>query len=152
MHFKTFQLKKFQIRHFPEVEKLLSFCKNDGLIIEADGKYCTGERNDKLKDHSVPFIVVEGLDASGKSSNSLPSENFIFENLLYVVVGKTSIAAKVQERFGMRALQTPPRSISHFRDFFDNQSETVRRAFYSLGNYLAANEVSKCTEPVIMDR
>ncbi len=52
----------------------------------------------------------------------------------------------------MRAMQTPPGKISEFRDFFDRQSESVRRAFYSLGNYLAAESVLKCTEPVIMDR
>ncbi|KAG4072655.1 hypothetical protein HA402_004744 [Bradysia odoriphaga] len=52
----------------------------------------------------------------------------------------------------MCAMQTPPAEIAHFRDFFDNQSETVKRAYYSLGNYMAANNVLKCTEPVIMDR
>lgn len=52
----------------------------------------------------------------------------------------------------MCAMQTPPEIISNFREFFDNQSESVRRAFYSLGNYLAANNVLKSTEPVIMDR
>lgn len=52
----------------------------------------------------------------------------------------------------MSALQTPPKRISHFREFFDNQPESIRRAFYSLGNYLAARNVMKCTEPVIMDR
>lgn len=52
----------------------------------------------------------------------------------------------------MCAMQTPPGVISNFREFFDSQSESVRRAFYSLGNYLAANHVLKCTDPVIMDR
>lgn len=52
----------------------------------------------------------------------------------------------------MRAMQTPPAEIAQFRDFFDNQPESVKRAYYSLGNYMAAGNVLKCTEPVIMDR
>lgn len=72
--------------------------------------------------------------------------------ILLIILGKTSLASKIQERYHMCPMQTPPAIISHLRDFFDKQPESVRRAFYSLGNYLAASNVLKCTKPVIMDR
>lgn len=49
---------------------------------------------------------------------------------------------------------TPPPKITHLRAFFDKYPEIVRRAYYSMGNYIVAGEILKeCqNRPVIMDR
>jgi len=49
---------------------------------------------------------------------------------------------------------TPPHYIDHLRTFFDSMPEIVRRAYYTVGNYIVAMEISKeCSErAVIMDR
>jgi len=55
---------------------------------------------------------------------------------------------------GMKLMATPPKfpALINARSFFDDQPENVRRAFYSLGNYLAAQEVINTSQPVVMDR
>ncbi|KAJ6633819.1 UMP-CMP kinase 2, mitochondrial [Pseudolycoriella hygida] len=119
-----------QVQRYPEVQKLLNICKETGILKEFNGRYLHVETSDKCKTESAPFIVIEGLDGTGK----------------------TTITDKIQQKYRMRAMQTPPAEISDFRDFFDGQSESVKRAYYSLGNYLAVNNVLKCAEPVIMVR
>lgn len=57
----------------------------------------------------------------------------------------------------MLLLDTPPQYIrtingTNIRQFFDTQSETVRRAYYGLGNYLASQAVLESNQPVVMDR
>lgn len=55
----------------------------------------------------------------------------------------------------MKLMSTPPKNYDEFikaRDFFDGQEESFRRAYYSLGNYLAAHDVIKASQPVVMDR
>lgn len=59
--------KIIQVREYPEVQKLLNICKNDGLLNEIDGKYHPIETGAKCKDASVPFVVIEGLDGTGQS-------------------------------------------------------------------------------------
>jgi hypothetical protein len=51
-------------------------------------------------------------------------------------------------------MSTPPKepAMLNARKYFDDQPESIRRAFYSLGNYLAAQEVINSKQPVIMDR
>lgn len=151
----NFNFILIQVREYPQVQELLNICKKDGLLNEVDGKLLPVETSNKCKDESIPFVVIEGLDGAGQSFVTI----FFKANSLNVstnsidVLGKTSIADKVQKRYHMCPMQTPPPgSISDFREFFDNQSEPVRRAFYSLGNYFAANNVIKCTKSVIMDR
>ena len=56
------------------------------------------------------------------------------------------------EFYDMIPMQTPPRVFEKIRDFFNDQSEPVKRAFYSLGNYYAAEDVLGTSKPVIMDR
>lgn len=60
----------------------------------------------------------------------------------------------LETKLKMKLLTTPPKSpgFIEFRSFFDSQPEYLRRAFYSMGNYIAAQEVLSCEAPVIMDR
>lgn len=44
---------------------MLNICEKDGLLNEVDGKYFTVQTNNKCKDESIPFVVIEGLDGSG---------------------------------------------------------------------------------------
>ncbi|CAG7725937.1 unnamed protein product [Allacma fusca] len=123
-------LTAIEVRDLPEVQKILNICAEEGIVEELNGQYSSSVATDIEKDTAIPFMVIEGLDGSGK----------------------TSLAAEVQKRYDMRAMQTPPGAILEFRSFFDSQPEPIRRAFYSLGNYLAAESVLRCTEPVVMDR
>lgn len=123
-------LTSVEVREFPEVQKVLQICTNEGILEEDGGKYLPNVSSGIQKDDAMPFLVIEGLDGSGK----------------------TSLAAEIQRRYGLKAMQTPPAVMLEFRKFFDSQPEPIRRAFYSLGNYLAAENVLRCSEPVIMDR
>ncbi|XP_066256984.1 UMP-CMP kinase 2, mitochondrial-like isoform X2 [Euwallacea similis] len=78
-----------------------------------------------------PLIVLEGLDGSGK----------------------TSMSKKLAKVWGAQKWLTPPESIRFLRDYFDRNFE-LRSAYYSLGNYIAALEVSCLLDkkPVLMDR
>lgn len=51
-------------------------------------------------------------------------------------------------------LKSPPACISQWREIFDDEPTIIRRAFYSLGNYIVASEIAKAstTSPVIIDR
>ena len=79
-----------------------------------------------------PFIVVEGLDGTGKST--------LTENL--------------SKHFNGIAMVTPPPSISDIRQKFDHLPEIYRRSYYALGNYIAAEEVLQYSEEkiIVMDR
>jgi len=77
-----------------------------------------------------PFIVIEGLDGSGK----------------------TTLTRFLQEKFAMELCVTPPKEFAGLRSFFDNKPEGIRRAFYSLGNYMAAQYVRSTNSIIIMDR
>ncbi|OWF36295.1 UMP-CMP kinase 2, mitochondrial-like isoform X1 [Mizuhopecten yessoensis] len=79
-----------------------------------------------------PFVVVEGMDATGK----------------------TTLTKILGDRLSAVRLYTPPPPIEHLRKIFDRLPELVRRAYYSIGNYIVAMEISKeCQErAVVMDR
>lgn len=51
-------------------------------------------------------------------------------------------------------LKSPPACISQWRKIFDDEPTIVRRAFYSLGNYIVASEIAResIKSPVIVDR
>ncbi|XP_004644662.2 UMP-CMP kinase 2, mitochondrial [Octodon degus] len=79
-----------------------------------------------------PVIVIEGLDATGK----------------------TTVTRSISEALGAVLLQSPPPSLGHWRKIFDDEPNIIRRAFYSLGNYIVASEIAELSarSPVIVDR
>lgn len=79
-----------------------------------------------------PFIVVEGLDGTGKSTMVRNLTNYL--NAITMV--------------------TPPPIIAHYRKLFNVLPELCRRSYYAYGNYAAVGDVIKYTNesPVVMDR
>ncbi|XP_042789682.1 UMP-CMP kinase 2, mitochondrial [Panthera leo] len=79
-----------------------------------------------------PVIAFEGLDATGK----------------------TTVTQSVSDTLGAVLLKSPPACISQWRKIFDDEPTIIRRAFYSLGNYIVASEIAKesTKSPVIIDR
>lgn len=60
---------------------------------------------------------------------------------------------RLANKLNAKQWRTPPESIGHLRHLFDDNI-TLRTAFYSLGNYIAALEVQLSLKfnPVVMDR
>ncbi|XP_068920879.1 UMP-CMP kinase 2, mitochondrial [Petaurus breviceps papuanus] len=79
-----------------------------------------------------PVIVIEGLDATGK----------------------TTVTHKVAKALNAVFLKSPPPCVLQWRKTFDNEPTIIRRAYYSLGNYIIASEIAKASiqAPVIIDR
>ncbi|XP_037550791.1 UMP-CMP kinase 2, mitochondrial [Nematolebias whitei] len=79
-----------------------------------------------------PVIVIEGLDATGK----------------------TTLTESLRDTLGATLLRSPPQCLSSWRARFDQEPPLIRRAFYALGNYITAEQI--CQEgmkaPVIVDR
>ena len=71
-----------------------------------------------------------------------------------VISGKTTLTETLEKKMQAVRYYTPPPQITHLRAHFDRYPEIVRRAYYSVGNYIvAADIVKQCqTSPVIMDR
>ncbi|XP_074144174.1 UMP-CMP kinase 2, mitochondrial [Sminthopsis crassicaudata] len=85
-----------------------------------------------IKKGKFPVIVIEGLDATGK----------------------TTVTEKVSQTLHAVFLKSPPPCISQWRKIFDDEPTIIRRAYYSLGNYIMASEIAKQStqSPVIIDR
>jgi hypothetical protein len=68
--------------------------------------------------------------------------------------GKTTMVEKLTQKLNGQKMSTPPTCLHSLRDQFDGQPTVLRRAYYSLGNYIAAHEVEKLVKscPVVMDR
>jgi UMP-CMP kinase 2 len=77
----------------------------------------------------------------------------IYDEIL-LFSGKTTLVKNLTERIGAQVFQTPPPVISEYREIMVKQCEPVCRAFYSLGNYLMAEEIkdSLIASPVVLDR
>ena len=60
----------------------------------------------------------------------------------------------LRERLGAPIFHNPPKDISEYRKMMMKQCEPVLRAFYSLGNYLVAEDIKRSLEesPVVLDR
>ena len=58
------------------------------------------------------------------------------------------------KRLGARVFHTPPEAILEYREIMAKQCQPVCRAFYSLGNYLMAENIksSLVASPVVLDR
>lgn len=79
-----------------------------------------------------PVIVIEGLDATGK----------------------TTLTESLRDALGATLLRSPPQCLSPLRARFDREPPLIRRAFYALGNYITAEQVGQegMKTPVIVDR
>ncbi|XP_067839841.1 UMP-CMP kinase 2, mitochondrial [Heptranchias perlo] len=80
----------------------------------------------------LPVIVIEGLDATGK----------------------TTLTEALRESIQATLLKSPPDCIGHLRKTFDAEPPLIRRAFYALGNHITASVIASESEksPVIVDR
>lgn len=109
-----------EYKHLPEVAELMHIYSDYMKKV----KEKESERN--------AFVVIEGLDASGKTTLS------------------KMLAKKM---LGVR-LSTPPDCLVKMREKFDKHNSTLRRAFYALGNYIAAEEVRDIStiKHVVLDR
>ncbi|XP_063771531.1 UMP-CMP kinase 2, mitochondrial-like isoform X1 [Pseudophryne corroboree] len=78
------------------------------------------------------IIVIEGLDATGKST----------------------LTESLTSHLKATLLKSPPECISQWRKTFDEETSLIRRAYYALGNYVGAVEIAKASQigPVIVDR
>ncbi|KAG7224204.1 hypothetical protein INR49_019939 [Caranx melampygus] len=79
-----------------------------------------------------PVIVIEGLDATGK----------------------TTLTESLRDALGAALLRSPPQCLSPWRARFDKEPPLIRRAFYALGNYITAEQIGQegMKTPVIVDR
>ena len=79
-----------------------------------------------------PVIVMEGLDACGKST----------------------LTSNVVKAIGGSLLKSPPKCVSHLREIFDKYPPSLRRLYYSLSNYAFAAMISDNSQNniVICDR
>ncbi|KAI3367680.1 hypothetical protein L3Q82_026519 [Scortum barcoo] len=79
-----------------------------------------------------PVIVIEGLDATGK----------------------TTLTESLRDSLGATLLRSPPQCLSPLRARFDQEPPLIRRAFYALGNYITAEQIGQeaMKTPVIVDR
>ncbi|XP_047466157.1 UMP-CMP kinase 2, mitochondrial [Mugil cephalus] len=79
-----------------------------------------------------PVIVIEGLDATGK----------------------TTLTESLRDTLGATLLRSPPQCLSPWRARFDQEPPLIRRAFYALGNYITAEQIGQegMKAPVIVDR
>ncbi|XP_029981751.1 UMP-CMP kinase 2, mitochondrial [Sphaeramia orbicularis] len=79
-----------------------------------------------------PVVVIEGLDATGK----------------------TTLTESLRDSLGATLLRSPPQCLSPWRARFDQEPPLIRRAFYALGNYITAEQMEQeaTNAPVIVDR
>lgn len=82
--------------------------------------------------NKYPVIVIEGLDATGKST----------------------LSANLAQKTGGHLLKSPPDCVSHLREDFDKLPSPLRRLYYSLSNYVFAAMIEECSETgvVVCDR
>lgn len=79
---------------------------------------------------------------------------FFFGLFSHPIAGKTTLTESLKGALGATLLRSPPRCLSPFRERFDHEPPLIRRAFYALGNYITADQVSQeaAKAPVIVDR
>ncbi|KAM4695561.1 UMP-CMP kinase 2, mitochondrial [Discoglossus pictus] len=84
------------------------------------------------KKGDFPIIVIEGLDATGK----------------------TTLTQSLKNALEAELLKSPPDCISQWRKAFDDEPSLIKRAYYALGNYITASQVANASKesPVIVDR
>lgn len=116
---------------FDEAYEVLQKCGD--IIPEATSVLellsCRAEARSKP---DFPVIVIEGLDATGK----------------------TTLTESLRDTLGASLLRSPPQCLSPMRARFDREPPLIRRAFYALGNYVTAEQIGQeaMKTPVIIDR
>ncbi|XP_056420100.1 UMP-CMP kinase 2, mitochondrial isoform X2 [Hyla sarda] len=102
------------------------------VIPEAKKVLASVEQYRTMKRGHFPIIVVEGLDATGKST----------------------LTESLKSHLNAALLKSPPDSISQWRSIFDSESSLIKRAYYAVGNYIGAAEIANAskTSPVVLDR
>ncbi|XP_016298252.1 UMP-CMP kinase 2, mitochondrial-like [Sinocyclocheilus anshuiensis] len=90
------------------------------------------EQLETSRGDGFPVVVIEGLDATGK----------------------TTLTEALRESLNATLLKSPPQCLAPFRQRFDSEPPLIRRAFYALGNYITAAHIGKesLRAPVILDR
>ncbi|KAJ3613820.1 hypothetical protein NHX12_020066 [Muraenolepis orangiensis] len=91
-----------------------------------------GQRAPSRHSPGFPVVVIEGLDATGK----------------------TTLTQSLREALGASLLRSPPQCLSPWRPCFDREPPLLRRAFYAVGNYITAQQMGQeaSRAPVIVDR
>lgn len=84
------------------------------------------------KKGDFPVIVIEGLDATGK----------------------TTVTQSLKDSLNAVLLRSPPSCVNQWRKIFDEEPTLIRRAFYAVTNYIVASEIAEASvkSPVIVDR
>ncbi|XP_039523813.1 UMP-CMP kinase 2, mitochondrial [Pimephales promelas] len=114
-----------------EAYKVLQEC-TDIIPESKDVLKLVDERLETSTGDGFPVIVIEGLDATGK----------------------TTLTEALRESLNATLLKSPPQCLDSFRQRFDSEPPLIRRAFYALGNYITAAHIGKesLRAPVIVDR
>jgi len=108
-----------QFKHLDVVTELLTITSN----------YVSSPKELPHKS-KFPVVVLEGLDASGK----------------------TTLCENISKNLDVAVLKSPPSCIEHLRAEFDKQAPPLRRSYYSLGNYIFSKIIATQEKPVICDR
>ncbi|XP_028994162.1 UMP-CMP kinase 2, mitochondrial [Betta splendens] len=116
---------------FEEAQAVLKQC-GDIIPEAASVLELLPSRAEARSEPDFPVIVVEGLDATGK----------------------TTLTQALRDALGAALLPSPPRCLSPWRARFDQEPPLIRRAFYALGNYITAENMRQeaTKAPVIVDR
>ncbi|UJR21535.1 hypothetical protein I4U23_024620 [Adineta vaga] len=114
----------------PNVEIFSNILSNAEEQLIAD---CQHQNNELHNDQcTVRCIDLEGLDGCGKST----------------------LATELQQQLNgrgekSRLLSTPPSQLLPFRSYFDAQPESIRRAFYNLGNLVVSYDLKQQQQDTI---
>ncbi|VFV38449.1 ump-cmp kinase [Lynx pardinus] len=127
------------------------------LLGDAPGGPRLGEFVGDARQQCIPFIpeaqaVLDLVDQLPEQVHKGKFPVIAFEGL--DATGKTTVTQSVSDTLGAVLLKSPPACISQWRKIFDDEPTIIRRAFYSLGNYIVASEIAKesTKSPVIIDR
>lgn len=114
------RLEPFQ--ELPEVQELKKICS----------PYLEGVYSERPLVARHPVVVIEGLDATGKTTLT------------------SNLALKTEAHL----LKSPPENVTHLRETFDNLPAPLRRLFFFLSNYVIASMIHDCsqTKLVVCDR
>ncbi|XP_063080204.1 UMP-CMP kinase 2, mitochondrial isoform X2 [Engraulis encrasicolus] len=116
---------------FDEAYKVLTECRD--IIPESQAVLdLVDQRLDSTERGRFPVIVIEGLDATGK----------------------TTLTESLARQLNAVLLKSPPESLAPLRARFDAEPPLIRRAFYALGNYITAGQIARDSSkaPVVVDR